>query len=523
MADPHGLRPHIQLVTLAVAALLASCGSTVQLPADGALGGSSVNGLTSGLSGGDAAGASTGASTGIPSVGATSGTTGAKSFGSAATGGSGTRPSTFTSTSGAVAPNGGTFPGTGPGWDTKTVHIGVVTEKDTQQAYAAAGARGIDPGDTEGQARAMANELNAHGGVLGRQVVLHFYDVKTVQTQHNPDSVGQAACTFFTQDHRVVAVWNVNTQIEQGGGVLRTCLAKRSVLLFTTAVRAISDAQMRSLAPTYVHTVMVSWDALAPVLTQRLKGQGWLGGWNTTVGQAGSSPTKIGILTDSTVEGKHSVEVLTRAFAALGYPGAVSFQYGDASQGQSASVQYFHGNGVTHLVITDAESTAFQIAAQSQNYYPRYGLTSYNAPYENLEASGLAPARANRGSMGVGWVPNLDVSEINDPGRTAGGRSCLDVMKRGGQPMSGKRFASIFAFSACDSFTLITRGARVGGGLSAQAIYSGLLRLGGSFSPANGFASALKPGQPYVQGLVRDLAWNDACSCMRYGAGTTRL
>jgi hypothetical protein len=421
-----------------------------------------------------------------------------------------------------VAPTGGAVPTTGPGWDAKTVHIGVITEKDTQQAYAAAGAKGVDPGDTEAQAKAVAADLNAHGGIFGRVIKLHFYDVHTVQTDHNPDAVGAVACTYFTQDARVVGVWNVNTQLDQASG-FRSCLAKKGVILFTAALRAIDDAEMRSLAPFYVHTLMVSWDALAPVLAQRLKAQGWFGGWNTTLGQPGSTATKIGILIASTAEGKHAADVLTRAFARLGYPGAISFQYGDPAQGQSASVQYFHGNGVTHVVVTDAESTAFQIAAQSQNYYPRYGITSYNAPYENLEASGLAPTRANKGAMGVGWVPNLDVSDLNDPGLTPGGKRCLDLMGKAGQEFHGKRLAELFAFSACDALSLIARGAKAGGGLTAHDIYSGLFRLGRSFSPSNGFATALNSAQPYVQGTVRDLAWNDACGCMKYGSGTARL
>ena len=411
---------------------------------------------------------------------------------------------------------------TGPGWDATTVSIGVITQTSEHEQFAQAGAKQNDPGRAEIQARAMADDINSRGGILGRKVRLRLYDVDWEQTQRNPNTVGQAACTYFTQDAHVVAVWNVNTQIDQAPA-FRDCLAKSKVLLFTAAVRAISDSELRRHAPYYIHTLMVSWDELAPVLARRLRAQGWFDGWDTKFAKPGSAKTKIGILSDNTLQGKHAAEVLTKAFADLGYPGALTFQYSDAAQGQAASVQFFKGNGVTHVIVTDVELAAFQYYAVPQVYYPRYGITSYNLPFGNLQASGFTPPKANNGEMGVGWGSLLDVDAAHEPAPTAGSKRCLQLMSKVGQAPIDGRTTRLYAFSACDAFNLIASGAQRSGNFNAASIYQGILDVGPSFSPANGFAPALTAAEPYVQGLARDIAWDSACSCMKYGAGSAHF
>ncbi|MFN2540314.1 MAG: hypothetical protein ABR549_19470 [Mycobacteriales bacterium] len=400
--------------------------------------------------------------------------------------------------------------------------IGVITQNSEHEQFAQAGAKANDPGQAELQAKAVADDLNSRGGILGRRVKLRLYDVDWEKAQQNPNTVGQAACTYFTQDAPVVAVWNVNTQIDQAPA-FRECLAKRKVILFTAAVRATTDAELRRLAPYYVHTLMVSWDALAPVLAQRLKAQGWFQSWDTNLSRPGSAKTKIGILTDGTSQGKHAAEALTRALADVGYPGALTFQYADAAQGQAASVMFFKGNGVTHVIVTDVELTAFQYYAAPQAYFPRYGITSYNLPYGNLQASGFTPPKANNGAMGVGWGALLDVDAAHEPPPTAGAKRCLQLMSKVGQAPSDGRTIRLYGFSACDAFNLIAGGAQAKGGLDAASIYSGILAVGQSFSPANGFAPALTASKPYVQGLARDISWDSSCGCMSYGTGSARF
>ena len=413
------------------------------------------------------------------------------------------------------------IPPTGHGWDKSYVYVGVITQKDTQRVFATFGANNVDPGDTEAQANAVADDINAHGGMLGRKVKILIDDVSILTAAQNGSSVGEQICTHFTQDAPVIAVWNVSTQVDQVP-TLRGCLAKAGIPLFTAAARAIDDKEMADL-PYYFHTFMVSWSTLAPVFVGRLRAQGWLGGWNPVLGQPASSPAKVGILVDGSPEGARVAALLQSELAKAGSPGAVVYQYSDPSQGQASSVNYFNGHGVTHVIVTDVEMTAFQQSAESQRYHPRYGITTYNDPYSNLEASGLTPSGANNGAIGVGWAPALDVAQERDPGASPGAPACLDVMKRAAQQLNGKRLAQAYSFSLCDTLYLLGKGTTAAGGFSGRAIYDGIMRVGPGYAIANGFVPALTPAKRYVPGVVRDIAWDAACSCIRYGATTTPL
>ena len=435
-----------------------------------------------------------------------------------------------TATDSATGANGSTYggqtaaaiPTSGKGWDAKAVYIGVITQKDARQVYASLGAKNLDPGDNEAQAAAVVKDVNAHGGIFGRQVKIDFYDVKTLNTATNPDTVGNAVCTHYTQDRPVIAVFNPNTQLDIPS--FHTCFARAKVLAFSDGTQAKDDTEFRQLSPYFFSEVMPSWNAVAPVLASRLQAQGYFNGWNTTLGKPGNAPVKIGILVNGTPIGARVGTTIKSAFAAAGHPGALIFQYKQASDGQANSVNYFKGNGVTHVIVTDVELTSFQTAAQNQQYKPRFGITTYNDPYTNLEASGLTPAGANNGALGVGWAASYDVSDVNAPVPSTGEKACMKLMAANGQSFGGnKRLARSFAESLCDYVHLTIEGAAAGGGLTGAAIATGITRIGPSFSPAIGFKPSLTSTNPFVPGQVRDLAYVESCKCFRYGSGTATL
>jgi hypothetical protein len=224
----------------------------------------------------------------------------------------------------------------------------------------------------------------------------------------------------------------------------------------------------------------------------------------------------MGILASTTQAGTRVAAEIKGALAKAGYPGALVYQWADASQGQNASVQYFSGNGVDHIIVADLELTAFQNSAQTQQYKPRYGISSYNDPYTNLET--LSPKGANNGALGIGWAPAYDVSDANDPGPTGPGETrCLAMMAKAGQNFSGRRTAKLFALAACDSILLAVEGARAQGGFDAATIYTGALRISPTFSTAVSFGnSALTPTHLFTPSSARDLAWFTDCSCFKY-------
>jgi hypothetical protein len=499
------------LLALSLAALLSACGTTVPLEqqAEAPPGGSLSSGGTPGADAGPAGSvgsAGTGAPAGPTQTGASGAVAGRPTAG---------RSGSPTGNSGGLVAAGPRtpLPTAGPGWDRNFVYVGVTTQKDTKQIAETYGIKSVDNGDTEAQALAVAGRIDREGGVLGRKIKIVFRDMPTIDTATNPEAAGAQACTFFTQDRKVIAVINIVTLMD--GPNFRACLAKAGVALFSASAYAIDDVAAGALAPSFYQSLGVSWDPLAPLLVKRLKAGGWFGGWDPVAGQSAPTPPRIGILVDGKDVGGRVATKLKSTLAAAGYKDVLTYSYGRESDGQQSSVIYFSGNRVTHLIVTNIEMGAFQIAAASQGYYPRYGITTYNAPFQFLEAN--APPRQNRGSMGVGWAPTLDVSDQQDPRlRTPGVSRCEATMAAAKQGFTGRRLAHHWARIICDGLEVIRVGAVTSGGLKAADLERGVFGRKAAYSPAVGFSGALTPGKRFVAGSVRDLSWDEECGCMRY-------
>ena len=414
----------------------------------------------------------------------------------------------------------GAVPARGFGWDEKSIHVGVMTQKDAAVAYKAAGADGINIGDTEKQARAVADDINVRGGLFGRKLVLEFRDVATVDTATDPDRAANAACSDFKQDRPVVAVVNILTIMDPDSW--RKCLADKGVLLLSAALTGIDDTSVRSNAPSYYPLATPSWNALAPVLVSRLKSSGYFTGWNTRTGSAGPAPVKVGVLVQESTSGARIGKTIVSALARGGYPGALTYKYTPPGNQIQGAVLYFAGNNVTHLISSDIELSAFMSNAESQGYRPRYGVSTYNSPLANLQ--GLGGPNQNKGAVGVGWAPNYDVERSADPGpRGAAQKRCDNALTAKGQGNQSERLAIAFGYSICDAFQLYVQAAQAGGGLDAAAVQRGSAALGPRLGTALGFASSLRQPAPFLPGRVRDIAWTPSCSCYRYGTATGDL
>jgi hypothetical protein len=459
----------------------------------------------------------TGPATGaVAPVGGTSAGAAPGAGGAARTGGAtGASPA-----AGGAAPGAATaaIPVKGRGWDKDFVYIGLTTQKDVQAVADGAGAKGLDGGDQEAQALAVAAELNRRGGVLGRKIKLVFRDLGTVSMAQDPNTAGAETCTYFTQDNPVVALISPLTLLDVPS--FRACMAKAKVPLFSASVAAVDKQVSLALAPYFYQSVAPAWDALAPVLAQRLDAMGWFGGWNAQTGAANpAGKAKVGVLVPSDDVGKRIGATIAKALAASGHPDTVQFQYATATD-LSPAVLQFAGNGVTHVIVANPDLLPFQLSANSQGYRPRYGISTYNAPQAFLESN--SPEGQNNGAMGVGWSPSLDVADPRDPGPTgAGERECLQMLAKGGQTFAGKRLAEAVAFAVCDGMRLVVDGATASGSFLGQQLFDGIQRTASTFSPAISFASALGPGRLWVPGAGRDLVWDTPCRCVRYPSTTS--
>ena len=511
MVRTRGRRAAARAAAAVVLVLLTACGSTVQNRAGlrTAVGGD-------GLSAPDGTGSGGGAADpGAVAADAGLGGGGVTGTGSATSGGTKVTTRGGTSgTAGTVATTKGPLPKTGPGWDENYIYIGVTTQKDVQRTAQSLNLAGLDAGDQEGEANAIADELNRRGGLFGRKIKIVFRDQNTVQTAQDPNTVGTATCRYYTEDRPVVAVLNPVTLMDVTS--FRGCFAKAKVPLFSASVAAVDAKVGADLAPYFYQAVAPTWDALAPVLVRELQGQGWFNGWNARTGTAmPGQKAKVGILVNDDEVGARVAGIVTRALASVGNTDPVVFQY--TGTDFSSAVLQFSGRGVTHVIVTSADLLGFELSASSQSYRPRYGITSYNAPQTFLENNG--PKDQQPGSLGVGWSPSLDTSDANDPGDTSPAEpECLNIYKKAGQTFAGKRLAEGVAFAFCDGLRLIVQGAQAGGGLSGAAISQGIQQIAPSFNTAFSFANGLGPTRLFIPGAVRRLAWEPSCSCFKYAS-----
>lgn len=508
------------LATAGLALLIAACGSTVATLPTGVSanigGGLSVPTATSGAS-------APGQANGVGNAGLPAAASGAAASGaSGASGLAGASAVTAGSSGGALGSGGasalrgggsiGGIPATGRGWTKSTVYIGVTTQKDVQKVFASVGLNNLNAGNQDAEAQAIANGINQEGGIFGRKIQLIFDDVSTTSAAENPSATGQAVCTYYTQDHPVVALISPVTLMDVS--TFRECMAKGKVPLFSATVNSYDATVAQALAPYWYQLMAPNWNELAPVLIDNLRSEGWFSGWNPNTGTPGVGRAKVGLLYTDTTSGTRVMELIKSALAAIGYTDTVTFGIAQNSTNSFPSaVLRFESDGVTHVIVPDSNLLAFQLSANNQHYMPRYGVNTENSPETLL---GDSPKGQNNGALGVGWAPTFDVSNSNTYTDTPGAKQCLAWENQDGQTYAGLPLAEIVSFAFCDGMRLVADGAARGGGLTGPDLYRGILSIGASFPTAVSFASGLGPNRLYVPGAVRDLAYSPGCSCFNY-------
>jgi hypothetical protein len=411
---------------------------------------------------------------------------------------------------------GGPIPTSGPGWDAHNIYVGVMTENDAATVSKGLGLVDINPGNQEADATAIAGSINKAGGLYGRTLVPEFYNESTFSMLANPDSQAAAACSHFTEDRPVVALINALTIIDTP--TFRSCFASHHVPLFDGSEQPTDTAALAQLGGDVVSMLSPSYTDVAPTLVDRLKAEGYFGGWNTANGTSGSAPVKVGILTPNDPTGAEAAKLLSTALTSTGYPPADVFSFSASGAGsgtEASAVLQFKTRGITHVIGTGLNSYLFMIAAQSQNYHPRYGVSTFNAPGILLQGS-VNKAQLS-GALGIGTEPTVDVDAAHDPGFvSAGERSCLRTLRAAGQDFGSHRFPEAVGLFSCDVFGLLRDSALASDGLNAAAIIHGVALVGPRFVPAETFTSGLGPGRFALAGSARDLGFSTQCECFRY-------
>jgi hypothetical protein len=466
--------------------LLAGCGSTVQVRS------TEVVGTT-----GDVLSGSTGAATGAGTGG---------SGGSLPQGTSGTTPGSGTT---GLPTQPGQTPtvdgGTGAAPRTlspkEPIKIGVITQPQLESAASALGLDGVTTGDTRKQVDAVVAWIRANGGLGGHPVQVYEHAVDL--SDGSNDLIQTKACAAMAQDHKVDFV----VTVLGGLRTLTSCLAKYGIGLLADNA-TVDDRFRAAFAGTLASPSEAAPGRLMGMLVDHLVTRRWL-----------TSASKIGILARDDPTGRATVEqylkpALRRHALNVVITEYVDDQKGDGGSGQSGSaVLRFRAAGVDRFIPAFYSPLYFMLAAERQQYYPAYTISSNDAPGALIES--LAPPRQLRNAVGMGWQPFLDIGKGTKPGPVSPRQTlCFDLMRKAGQAASSALVKG-FQVQVCDLLFYLKDVVDRQPDLPRDLLTSGRALLGSRFvSPATYRVDVTKR----TDGMAgfRPLAYLDGCECFEY-------
>lgn len=502
--------PRLLAPLLALALAATACGSTAQRTGDALAGGSAADGS---LSPGGAAGSELGEPA-SPAIGGTFDGSGS----SVSQGGSVPRPGVPTHDSGgttAAAPGPAAAAGTratgpAPGVTATEIRIGFPTFDDEAATADRFGIEGASSGDTRRHFDALAKDLNARGGLLGRKVVLVPRAISLANLIRDPAAEEQAACTFWTEDEPVFAV--ISGQFV----FLTPCLGKRGVT--TVGGGGIVDPtdQVRDR---YFGAGGARQDLLAGVFIARLQAQGYFNGWDAANGAPGAAPARVGMIYQDLPVYHRYYKVVMDELKARKIPYSEPVIYAPTGEGvasaSSSAVLKFRSEGVTHVF---GAALLFFQAAESQGYRPRYSFDSRVPPA--VIAANVGPEQL-QGAMGVGFQPTYDVGQPQDPGPVSPEATrCLKVMTDAAVSWQAARSVQHAVLSECAGLWALEAALVKAGAIGADVLPAAFASLGTRPSPVT-FSQTWRPDRLASASVAADLQYTEGCQCFGYTTART--
>ena len=488
--------------TLALAVLATACGTTVPR-GEITQAGAGSSGLTNGATPNAAQGGNaitSGSEPGIPGATALGGP--AVSPGGGPSTGVGASPAS--GPAGQIGPSAATGIGTGP------IKIGALTATGAGKYQRSLGFSGAT-GDQVAMTQAVVNYLNAHGGFGGRRIQLVSYDLNPTAVATDQSTAMQAACTFFTQDNKVAAI---ASYVGLSPESFYQCLAKAHVPLVTPDEGLSSDFFQRyantvymPTAPNYTRLLSDSVEAL------------WNAGWLTSksnVGVVGYDTIDVHAIVDKGLVPalqRHGLKLATGMYTATTTQAASEY---------NAGVLSFKSRGVDRVFFAPGgQPVYFALAAEQQAYHPRYEVGSLEYP---TPLAANLPADQLSGSMGLGWLPYLDLPSNKWPTVTTPGMAeCRKAMASANQNFSSGTTLGIAAW-ICDDWMFLRDAFAAATSADEAGIRRGAESLGEAFKPASTFGTSLSVGTTHDGASgYRLIAFQGGCKCYSYTSAVNRL
>jgi hypothetical protein len=381
------------------------------------------------------------------------------------------------------------------------IRLGVLYTPGADQAFAAAGIKGLTTGDTKAEAEAVVAWIRAHGGLGGHPIQVFAYAMD--MSASSAEAAQEEACTAMTQDYKVRYVLTIQSLAQ----VMMPCLAKAGVGMLDDET-SLGDATMAKFADFLGNPGEIAPGRIMSVMVEDLWRRGWL-----------TSRSKVGILAADRADSHAVVDgPLTASLRRHGLTATTQYVNpdggdGGSAQSSSATLKY-RSAGVDRIITVPGYSPLFAMeAASSQGYHPAYSMFSTLGPGALLETAAPKDQLAN--SAGIGWQPYLDIGAGKRPGPVSNRETlCFDIMKKAGQASSSAT-AQGFQVLVCNLlFYLKDLSDRVPS-MPRDLLTSGRVLLGKSFVSADTFLTDVTHRTDGVAGY-RSVLYQENCSCFQY-------
>lgn len=381
--------------------------------------------------------------------------------------------------------------------DSMTISF-VVT--DTSKVAAAFGWERPDEGDREAQIAALVDWINARGGIAGREVVakIRVYDAIT-----DGPIAEEALCNAITQDDNAFAVV-LTGQFQDNA---RPCYANANTLMLDGTLYPVDTAGYDELAPYLWSPFLPTYDDLIKGLAASLIDGGWFDG--ATVGV-------IAIQSELSrrVYDEQFLPLLTEAGIEV-----VSYNTVDPTDGTSfdrdqlQAIVNFKEAGVDHVVaIGGARLVSWFIDTSiTQNFAPRYAMSSYDAPDFNV----FNYREQLTGAQGVSVSPGFDIQQDQWPFPADGAEAeCVQVLADAGLAVDDRQTVRT-GLIYCDALRLLATAGESATELSAAGLSEAIWALGDSFDAASTYGVEFEPGLYAGGDSYVNIAFDDDCGCLQ--------
>lgn len=388
----------------------------------------------------------------------------------------------------------------GATWD-GPISVGFIGEDLGEYEGVVAGAA---IGDTEKEAKVVADWINRNGGLGGHKLDLIYHEVERGSGQRARE---EAACTRFTQDEEVLAVLTAYTASPS----FQECFVQAGMPFISNVFTEAPETSKFQAWETVYYTGPAR-DRTARTHVDALKSFDYFSDLGMKLGLV----TRDNFLGESYAENfkrrlsEHGVE-LTAEASICGNCGNQDAQY------QNAIVK-FKQKGVSHVVGDGAAGLNFMTAARQQAYNPRYGMTTEWIPI--LLSLSVAPDQLEN-SVGMGIWQEIDVHEEQEPELTSGKKWCRRLMREAGEPQN--RLAQANYTGVCGSLNLLKAGMDRAPEVSVGGLQAGIETIEDQERPIVPWSAFYGAARHDGAETYRPFAYEVGCRCFKYTEGERRM